>query len=270
MQKRKVTYPGSTNSNVQEEEEWLGGQGLPNSKVVDASSGELVVQLTVHVPVDALVDPVAIAAVNLESPVVPILVRDANGGTETGSLIADTAGVLVAVGGAIAGQTTVNSLHNIELTAGGPGGAVADGVTQRPPRGPDTLLVVGAVATEAQLGFDTGDLAWLGGPDVVGLETARSPAAANTVVAPWDDLEGIASAELDVTAAGGVGLELAIDVALAVDDVPVSLVGGRAATAGEAVGPDEGIAAVLGRSPGGDRRREGDEGDERVGEHFVG
>ena len=56
--------------------------------------------LAVEVPGDGLAPEVAVAAVDVDAPRVPAVVGDADGGADAGALVADAAGVDVAVEGA--------------------------------------------------------------------------------------------------------------------------------------------------------------------------
>lgn len=218
-------YPVATDSDVENDEERALSDGSPDVEVVDARTPDLVELLSIHIPGDGLVLPVARTAVDLNTPVVPVLVGDANGGSDTETLIADASREHIAVQCAVAGQLAVDRLKNINLTTPWPGGSVSDGVSQHPESRPDTLLVARVVAAEADGRLNSGQLAGLRSEDVFALHSAGAPAARVGAVPPWNKLKSTAAAELSVPGAGGVGLKLVVDAKVAVDDVPVAPVG---------------------------------------------
>lgn len=158
-----------------------------------------------------------------------ILVRQRHGRTYSRRLVAGATGVDVAVGGTVARQDAVDRLHDVELTAGGPGGSAPHRVAQHPKRRPDALLVADRVWAEAQPGLDARHAARGRGQHVVRLGAARRPAAAGGGVAPGNELERLAAGQLDVARRAAVGLQLVVDADVAVDDVPFALVGEGAA-----------------------------------------
>lgn len=57
------------------------------------------------------------------------------------------------------------------------------------------------------------------------LNAAGDPVAVAVLLAPGDDLQGVAATDMDGLGGGGVCLELVIDVELAVDDIPSARTG---------------------------------------------
>ena len=80
------------------------GQAVPNSLVTDLASADLVECVSVHVPSDGLTGPAAGCVVPDNAPGVPALIRDGSVAANAGRLVADTAGISVAVYGSIASQ----------------------------------------------------------------------------------------------------------------------------------------------------------------------
>lgn len=208
----------------------------------------------IEVPDNALVNPVAGAKVDLETPSVPVLVGEVYSGSDTIALVADTTREGIAVHGAMADQLAVDGLKNVELTTLGPAAVVSNGIAEHPPSGPDTLLAARVIAAKAKKGFDTGELASLRSEGVLGFNTARGPAAA---VSPGNNLEGVATAQLDVAGIALVDFKLIVDTEVASYDVPVTLVGKAAAVATEVVLPDTVETTILGSVPGTGESTEG-------------
>lgn len=260
-----VSRPATANSNVEDDEEIAVGHRVPDILVTDARASDDLVTPAIKEPSDGLLGPVRVPAVNLDAPSMPALVRHADRRADAVALVADTAGVLVAVHGSVACKLAVDDLHDVEFAAGRPACAVADGVAEHPEGRPDALLVLGGVAAEAEGRLDTGDLAVGRGEGVLGLDAARGPVV---VVLPRHELERVAARELHVARVALVRLELVVDVELGVDDVPVVLVGQRRALARKVVLPDAVPTAVRGRVKGrGDGGEAEHRGDEAVGNH---
>lgn len=179
------TYPVATNSDVEEEVERALGKRAPDIVVIDAVGVDAVELVAVEVPDNALIQPVARTAIDLETPCLPVLVGDTNSVTDSVTLVADAARVDVAVDGTVTSELAVDLLHDIKLTTSGPVGTMTDRVTEHPESRPDTLLVVDAIATEADGGFDTGQAAIPGSKDILAFNAARAPAV---TLAPWDNL----------------------------------------------------------------------------------
>lgn len=179
----------------------------------------------VHVPGDLGSPPVARGTIPLNPPRVPVLVRHADVASLAVRLVARAAGIAAAVHGAVPPQVAVDGLQDVKLTAGGPATAVAELVAEKPEGRPDTSLLVGGVAAKADVGLGDGLLARGGRKGVGGLDTAGDPVAVAVLLAPGDDLEGVATADLDGSGGGRIRLELVVDVELAVDDIPAARVG---------------------------------------------
>ena len=216
------TYPFATDSDVQDEIEGLLGQTLPDIEVADASTRDLVELVAVAEPSDGLSLPVVGRAVPNRAPRVPVLVRDASGAADALALVADAAGVDVAVDGSVSRQLAVDRLENVHLSARRPGSTLTDRLAQGPEGGPDALLVLDRAGAEADLGLGQGTPACLGGEGVPGLDAARCPSAGGAALSPWDKLEGLAAALLHIAGVVPVVLKLAVNTQVAVDDVPDS------------------------------------------------
>lgn len=270
------TYPVATDSNVKNEEEGAVSNVVPDVLVANAGTGDLEEVGAVERPGEGLGLPAAGGAVDLNTPRVPVVdVGDVDRASNTVTLVADTAGVDVAVKGTVAGSLAVDSLHDVDLTTVGPAAArLTEGVTQHPESRPDTLLVGLSVAAEADGGFKTGDPAGLRSECVLGLKTTRGPAAKGAgslaAIPPGDQLQGASTAELNIGGAGGVGLLLGVDVQVSGDDVPVVLVRRSATVASEGVSPDQ-VPAAVGRGlPGVGSTNKGEDGGSNLGRpHFV-
>lgn len=111
-----MTYPVSTDRYVHNEVEWLLGNGGPNSSVVDLLSGDSVVLLAVHVPSHGLLAEIAVAAVELQTPDMVLVVVEARAGDQTFGLLTSAAGVLVAVDDTEDSLLTVNVLEEIDFS----------------------------------------------------------------------------------------------------------------------------------------------------------
>lgn len=264
----EFTYPVSTDSNVEDDEERLASEGGPDSFVVDSSTVDLEELAAVQEPGDGLIPPGALASVNVDAVDVPAVVGDTSVATDTTTFVTDTAGVDVAVDGSKGGQLAADLLEDVDLTAAGPGDVVTDRVSQHPEGGPDALLLVGGGGAHAELGFDSGELVGLGGEGVLGLDTARGPSSLGATVPPGNELEGLAAAELDVAALGRVRLPLVVDVHELVDDVPVVAVGLGATVSVEVVLPDEVQPIVLGSLVGEGGADGGEEREKDFGKHI--
>lgn len=210
----------------------------------------------VEVPDDALVEPVAVAEINLDTPILPVLVGESDAVTDSVTLVTDTTGVDVTVSSTVAGELAIDGLEDIELTTAGPLDSMADRVTEHPEGRPDALLVARVVCAEADLSLGASQAAALGGEGVLGLDAARGVLA---VLVPWYNLESVAAAQLDVVSAGAVVFQLAVDAQVAGDEVPVVAVGRCAAAAGKVVLPDTVEALIAGSLPG---RTDGSKGKE--------
>lgn len=253
-QSRRVSYPVTTNSNVEDKEQRALSNRAPDVVVVDAAAVDAVELAAVEIPDNALVNPFSGAEVDLQAPSVPVLVGEVDRVANTVALVADTAGVNVTVHGTVADELTVDILHDVKLTTARPGNAVADTVTQHPPRRPDALLAVAAIGAKAQQSLDAGKLAALWCEDVLGLDTARGPAV---TLAPWYQLCRVAAAKLDVARVALVGLQLIVHPEVAVNNVPVALVGERATATGKRLLPDSVESSILWSVPGAGEGREG-------------
>lgn len=219
------------------------GKAVPDILVVDARTSDLEVLGTIEEEGDALGLPAARRTIDLDTPGVEVGVGtvDVGAATDTVTLVADTAGVDIAVDGSVTNRLVVDNLHDVDLTASRPATTSTDGVTQHPESGPHALLVARSVVTEANGSLDSGHPASIGGEGVGRLETTRGPAAA---VVPGDNLESVSTTELNILGAGGVGLLLAVDVQVTGDDVPVASVGRRTAISSEGVGPNKVVTGV--------------------------
>lgn len=80
--------------------------------------------------------------------------------------------VAAAVDGAVARHQTVDGLHDVELAAVRPRGAVVDGVAEHPEGGPETALLEDGGVAEADGGFDEGGAVRRRGEGGLGFETA--------------------------------------------------------------------------------------------------
>lgn len=255
--KESVTYPVSSDSDVDNKVQRRLGDSSPDTCIVDAGSSDLVELVAIKVPGDLLVDPVAVGAVNVHTPCVPALIGDASATTDTGSLIADAAGIDVTVDGSVTSQLPIDSLHDIDLATRGPASTSAESISEHPEGWPDALLSAGGAVAESKLAFETGNPAVLGSEGILALHTAGSPSLSLGRVPPGNQLERVASADLDVPVGAGIDLQLVVNAQVAGDDVPVALVGGGTRSAREGVLPDAGEARVGWRVPGGSHAGKG-------------
>jgi len=263
----RVSGPGSTNGNVEEEVEGAVGERVPDVLVVDASTADLLKLLTISIPGDGLVCPRALAAVVLESPGVPALIRDGDAGTETCAFVADTAGVDVTVGSSVTRQLAIDLLHDVELTTSRPGCSVSDRVSEVPESGPDALFLVGTGGTESEGRLNSGELARLGSVGVLGFNTARGPSILSRAVSPWNNLEGAPTGELKVPIAVGVDFQLGVDVQVTLDDVPFSTIGEVTAVSSKVILPDKVETAVGGSVASERSASNGKKREDSVGKH---
>lgn len=219
------------------------GKAVPRILVVDSGTSDLEVLGTVEEKGDGLGLPAAGRTIDLNTPSVEVGVAAVDGGaaSNTVALVADTAGIHIAVDGTVTRSLVIDHLHDINLTASRPAATGTDGVTQHPESRPHALLVARSVGTEANGSLDSGHPASVGGESVGRLETTRGPAAA---VVPRDNLKSVSTTELNILGAGGVRLLLAVDIQVTGDDVPVARVGRSTAIAGEGVGPNKVVTRV--------------------------
>lgn len=199
-------YPVTANGHVQKNIKGAVAQGHPDVMVVDAVSSDLVKHPAVHVPRDALVQPVARPAIKLDSPRVPALVGNAGGAPDAIWLVADAAGEHVAVRRAISRQLPVDRLHDVELAASGPGYAAAERVAQHPKGRPYALLAVGRVFAELDGRLDPRYLAGPGRDEMVAFESAGGPAMRSRAVSPGNELQSASPAKLNIARLGRVSL----------------------------------------------------------------
>lgn len=95
----------------------------PNVRVANLRTGDPVEQLAVHVPRNGLGLPGRGGAVPDDAPSMPRLIRDRDASPAAIGLVADTAGIDVAVGGAVARQLAIDSLEDVKFTAPRPCGS---------------------------------------------------------------------------------------------------------------------------------------------------
>lgn len=138
----------------------------------------------------------------------PAIITQVNRRGATNGLVARPTLGATAVDGSISRRRAVDGLHNVQLAALRPGGAIPDAFAEKPEGGPDPLLVALRVVAEADDGFDKGYLARLGGEGLFGLDAARGPLAAGMA---GDELDGAAAGDLDVLVGGGVVLDFVVD-----------------------------------------------------------
>lgn len=168
------TYPVTTDGDVEDDVQRGRGEGVPDALVADATTSDLHKLSTVPVPGDGLAGPCG-STVENDTPGVPAIVTETSAAADSAVLVADTAGRDVAVNSAVTGVYTVDGLEDVNLTALGPGGTVADRVTKKPEGGPDALLLRRRVVTEPDLGLNDGLVAIGGREHVFGLKTGRGP-----------------------------------------------------------------------------------------------
>jgi hypothetical protein len=244
------TYPGATDSQVQNDVHGRVGQRLPDVLVVDLRARNGVVELAVEVKVDALLLPRAGRVVPDDAPHVPAVVGQGGRLAEPAGLVADAAGRLVAVDSAVARQHAVDRLHDVDLAARRPAAARAERLAEQPEGRPQALplrLGVGA-KVNARLGDGLGIL--LGREGVLALDATRGPAVLGRRVPVGGELEGALAAALDISAGGRVRLQFAVDAEVARDDIPVLRGGCAAGVSGEVGIPLGRVSAIARRVVG--------------------
>lgn len=120
-----LTYPGTADSNIEDEIQGAVAQAVPNVLVVDPGTGDLVELLTIHEPCDGLIAPAALGPVELDSPSMPALIWDSDSVANTSTFVTDTSGIDMAVHCAVTSELAVDCLHGVDLTTGRPATTVA-------------------------------------------------------------------------------------------------------------------------------------------------
>lgn len=263
----KKSLTVSADGNVQEHVQRAVGQRSPCALVTDHVAGEPVELGAILCPGDDLAGPVVVGAVDLDGPRVPVIVRHGGGALAAQGLLAASSRVHVAVDGGVGGRGAADLLHDVDLAALRPPGAVAERVAQHPKGGPDALLAALQVPAEPDAALDLHDAAGRGGPGVAGLDAARRPGPVG--VAARHDLEGAAARDLHVFVGGRVHLVLVVGVDIE-GDLPHVLVDRGAGGSREGLLKDELEALFVGGADGGREGWEEGEDGGRLEEHGVG
>ena len=233
----RATYrPLTANSNVEDHVERGVGKRRPDTCITNVGSRDSVKSHAVLEPLDGLLPPVLGRTVDLQSPVVKVVVGDWHRRPAALGLVARAASVVVlaAVDGSKPFHDAVDLLEDVKLSAHGPVGPVTNRVTQHPEGGPEALAV-GSVA-HAKTCLPAHLLPGRGRPGVEGLHAGRGPLA--VAVLPGDDLQGVPSGELGVVVGVGVFLELAVMIKVH-SVLPLFQVKVTAGAALEVIVPDE-------------------------------
>ena len=143
-------------------------QRRPHGLVPNVGARDRVEYVAVQEPLNPLGAPVGrVGAVNLDCPAVPPVVGQGRLGSAADGLVARPAAHPATVQRAVGLGRAVDRLHDVDLAALGPGGAVAHAVAEEPKGGPHAFLVGLVVVAEAEDGLDGRDLAGLGGEGVL-------------------------------------------------------------------------------------------------------
>ena len=234
-----MTYPVSTDGDVEDNEQGTLAKRLPSVGVSDLRASHPMEASTISIPGDALRSIVAASTVKLDSPDVVVAIREINVGSDTIGLVADSTGGSITVNSTVADPFTIDVLHNINLSALGPFHTLTDGVTKEPKRRPDTLLASRRVATQSKLSFNTSNLPSLRGQSVFALDSSRSP---TTIRPSGNELKRVLACLSDVVFVFDVGLDFIVVVLFALDDVPYACIGVCVCGTLESLGPDSGVA----------------------------
>lgn len=182
VQEEEKTYPGSTDSNIQNKVHGALADRRPGGEVIDTRTSDLMELAPIEKEGNALLFPVVASAIKLNTPGVIAVVRHSNLAPDTAGLVADTAGGFLAMNGAMPNRLAIDLLHEIDLSARGPAAAGPESVPQHPPGRPHALLCALVVGAESQSGFDAGDLADRGSEDVLALEATGCPSTTGATV----------------------------------------------------------------------------------------
>ena len=186
-------------------------QRSPDPLIPNIGATQLVEHIPIHQPPNDLALPPAlgIRAIDLQGPGMPAIIRQPDRPTPPLWLIARPPFFTnTAVGGAVGGRQAVDRLHDVELAAQGPLGAVVDGVAEHPEGGPEALALRGWVVAETDGRLEHGQLAACGCEGRLGLDACRRPFARFRL--ERDELDGPAAGNLEVLVGFGVGLDFAV------------------------------------------------------------
>ena len=234
-----MTYPVSTDGDVEDDEQGTLAKRLPSVGVSNLSTSHSMETSTISVPGDALRSVVAASTIKLDSPDVVVAIGEINVGSDTIGLVADSTGGSITVNSTVTDPFAIDVLHNINLTALGPFHTLTDGITKKPKRRPDTLLASSRVTTQSKLSFNTSNLPSLRGQSVLALDSSRSPAS---IRPSGDELKRVLACLADVVFVLDVGLDFIVEILFTLDNVPYACVGVCVCRALEPLGPDSGVA----------------------------
>ena len=219
---KDLTYPISTDGDVEDNEQGTLAKRLPSVRASDLRASHPMEASTIPIPGDALRSVVAASTVKLDSPDVVVAIRKIDVGGDTTGLIADSTRGSITVNSTVTDLLAVDVLHNINLSTLGPFHTLTDGITKEPKRRPDTLLAPSRVTAQSKLSLNTSDLPSLRGQSILALDSSRSPAS---IRPSGDELKRVLACLADVVFVLDVGLDFIVEVLFALDNVPYVCVG---------------------------------------------
>ena len=217
-----LTYPISTDGDVEDDEQGTLTKRLPSVGVSNLSASHSMKVTTISIPGDTLRSVVAASTIKLDSPDVVVAIRETDIGCDTTGFVADSTRGSITMNSTVTDLFAVDVLHNINLSALGPFHTLTDGITEEPKRRPDALLAPSRVTTQSKLSFNTSNLPSLRGQSVLALDSSRSPAS---IRPSGDKLKRVLACLADVVFVLDVGLDFIVEVLFALDNVPYVCVG---------------------------------------------
>lgn len=200
-----------TDSKIEKDVQGTVGERRPRALVCDIGTSNSVEGCTIELPLDRLLRPVGVGAINSHTPSVEAAVsRQCGGRLLSQGLDTGTADARAAVEGTVRGRHSIYLLENVNLSGERPLGAVADGIAQAPEGGPETLLIHLSIGAQEDARLNDHDFSVLGCPRADRLDTARGPDASGAL--SGDKLDRLSPADLKVVVGSGVCLDLGVGV----------------------------------------------------------